>query len=74
MDKGRRNSGMLIPTVVMGTLAVILLAIGYFRGEGQHITGIRSALTMVIEILPLLVFAFGRGCRLSGRGFTADRV
>lgn len=49
---------MLIPTVVMALLAVILVIIGYSKGEGQHITGLKSALKMTIEILPLLVFAF----------------
>lgn len=49
---------MLIPTIVMACLAVILLIIGYSRGEGQHITGLKSALNMTIDILPLLIFAF----------------
>jgi len=40
----------------MGVLAIGLVAIGYHKG--QHITGLKSALTMTIEILPLLVFAF----------------
>ena len=49
---------MLIPTIVMACLAVILLVIGYSKGEGQHITGLKSALKMTIDILPLLIFAF----------------
>jgi len=49
---------MLIPTIIMGVLAIILLFIGYHKGEGQHISGIGFALNMIIEILPLLVFAF----------------
>ena len=49
---------MLIPTLVMAFLAVILLIIGYSKGEGQHIAGLKSALKMTTEILPLLVFAF----------------
>jgi len=32
MDKKRRNSGMLIPTIVMAFLAGILLAIGRYKG------------------------------------------
>ena len=44
--------------MVMGVLAVALLTIGYVRGQGQHIVGLKSALDMTIEILPLLVFAF----------------
>ena len=49
---------MLITTIIMGALAVILLFIGYNKGQGQHISGIKSALNMTVEILPLLVFAF----------------
>lgn len=49
---------MLIPTTIMGVLALTLLLIGYYQGQGQHITGLKSALNMTVEILPLLVFAF----------------
>lgn len=49
---------MLIPTLVMAFLAIILLIMGYSKGEGQHIAGLKSALKMTTEILPLLVFAF----------------
>lgn len=49
---------MLIPTVIMGLFALTLLFIGYFRGQGQHIGGIKLALDMTIKILPLLAFAF----------------
>ena len=49
---------MLIPTIIMGVVALVLLLVGYQRGAGQHIEGIKSALGMTIGILPLLVFAF----------------
>ncbi|MDH4137520.1 MAG: permease [Anaerolineae bacterium] len=49
---------MLIPTIIMGALAVIFLFIGYSKGQGQHIAGMRSALNMTVQILPLLIFAF----------------
>lgn len=49
---------MLIPTIIMGILALTFLAIGYARGQGQHITGMKSALNMTVEAFPLLVFAF----------------
>jgi len=65
MKAGRRNKGMLIPTVIMGILALILFAMGYFKGEGQHITGMKSALSMTIEIIPLLIFALQDGWALS---------
>jgi len=58
MKKNRRKSGMFVPTLIMGTLAIILLFIGYFKGEGQHIMGMKSAVNMTVEILPLLAFAF----------------
>lgn len=48
---------MLIPTIIMGALAAIFLIIGYYKGQGQHITGIKSAMNMTVQILPLLVFA-----------------
>jgi len=49
---------MLIPTIVMALLAIILLALGYYKGQGQHISGVKSGLSMTVEILPLLIFAF----------------
>ena len=49
---------MLIPTIIMAILAIVLLAIGYSRGEGQHIQGLNSGLKMIVEIIPLLLFAF----------------
>ena len=49
---------MLIPTIIMGSLAVILIFIGYAKGQGQHIGGIKAAVGMVGGILPLLIFAF----------------
>ena len=49
---------MLIPTIIIGALAVIFLFIGYSKGQGQHIAGMRSALNMTVQILPLLIFAF----------------
>lgn len=49
---------MLIATLVMATLAAVLLYIAYRQGEGQHLRGLRISLTMTVEILPLLVFAF----------------
>ena len=58
MDKKRSNSVMLISTIIMGVLALILLFIGYYRGQAEHISGIKSALNMGVQILPLLILAF----------------
>jgi uncharacterized membrane protein YraQ (UPF0718 family) len=49
---------MLIPTIIMGTLALILFAITTIQGQGQNTAGLKSALQMTIQILPLLIFAF----------------
>lgn len=49
---------MLIPTLLMGLLALILLIIGYQKGGGQHVEGLRLSFIMTIEVLPLLIFAF----------------
>ena len=49
---------MVIPTLIMGLLAVALLALGYSRGEGEHLQGLRSGFGMILEIVPLLLFAF----------------
>ena len=49
---------MLIPTMIMGVIAIVLVFIGYQRGGGEHITGLKSAGTMLIQITPLLIFAF----------------
>ena len=58
MDKKRRASGMLIPTIIMAVFAIILLYIGYSKGQGQHLIGLKYALKITVQILPLLIFAF----------------
>jgi len=49
---------MLIPTIIMGVLAIVLLTIGYSRGQGEHIVGLKNTTTLLLEIIPLLVCAF----------------
>ncbi len=49
---------MLVATIVMGAVALVLLYLGYRRGDGAHIEGIKVTLGMMLEILPLLFFAF----------------
>lgn len=49
---------MLIPILIMGILAGGLVLLGYSRGGGEHIVGLKSAWRMIIQILPLLLFAF----------------
>jgi len=47
---------MLIPTLVMGLLAVIVIIIGYQKGV--HIEGLKAGGNMLWQIVPLLIFAF----------------
>ena len=49
---------MLIPTIIMGVIAIILLFIGYQKGGGEHILGLKSAGNILLQIIPLLLFAF----------------
>ena len=49
---------MLIPTIVMGVIAIALLVIAYQRGGGEHILGLKSAGNLLLQIIPLLIFAF----------------
>jgi len=49
---------MLVPMIIMGVIAVVLLFIGYQRGGGEHIMGLKSAGNLLLQIAPLLIFAF----------------
>jgi len=57
-EKNGRDFKMLFPTITMGLIAGILILVGYLKGGGQHIIGLRTAGNMTIQILPLLVCAF----------------
>ena len=46
---------MLIPTLIMGLLAIILVYLGYQKGV--HIQGLKASYSMLTQMLPLLVFA-----------------
>ena len=58
MKSSGRKSQMVFPTIIMAVLAIILYIIAYVKGEGQHITGMKSAFQITIETLPLIIFAF----------------
>ena len=49
---------MLIPTIVMGVIALVLLFIGYQKGGGEHILGLKSAWGILLQVTPLLICAF----------------
>jgi uncharacterized membrane protein YraQ (UPF0718 family) len=58
MSKKGRLSQMLIPTVIMGVIAIVLLVIVYQRGGGEHILGLKLAGNLLLQIIPILIFAF----------------
>jgi uncharacterized membrane protein YraQ (UPF0718 family) len=49
---------MLLPTIIMGIIAFVFVGVGFFSGGNKHLTGLKSAAKMTVEIIPLLVFAF----------------
>ena len=49
---------MLIPTIIMGVLAIVFVFLAYQKGAGEHILGLKAAGTMLIQMIPLLIFAF----------------
>lgn len=53
-----KHSQLIVPTSVMLALAFVLVVIGYMRGEGQHIQGVKNGVAMIGPILPLIVLAF----------------
>lgn len=57
-EPARKRIDMLIPTIVMGTVAVILLIIGIYKGQDQHISAMKYSGTLMLQIIPLLLFAF----------------
>jgi uncharacterized membrane protein YraQ (UPF0718 family) len=58
MSDKRRKNQMFIPTAIFAILAGVLLFIGYRNGQGQHLAGIKISTSMIIQIIPLLFFAF----------------
>ncbi len=51
-----RNRQMLVPTIVLATLALVLTTLAYRKGLHQQ--GFETGLNLLLSILPLLVFAF----------------
>jgi uncharacterized membrane protein YraQ (UPF0718 family) len=49
---------MLMPTIIMGMIAVIMLYIGYQKGGREHIEGLKITGDLLMEITPLLIFSF----------------
>ena len=49
---------MLISTVVMAVIAAVVLGLAYHRGDGTHLQGLRDGGSMLVQLAPLLIFAF----------------
>lgn len=52
------KSNMFVPTITMAVIALALFIVAYAKGGGQHISGLKAALNMTVEVLPLLLIAF----------------
>ena len=50
-------SDILVPTLLMGVIALVLFIIAYRRGDGAHIAGLKIAGRILLQITPLLIFA-----------------
>lgn len=49
---------MLIPTIVMAAIALVLMVAAYQKGDGTHIAGLKAGGLMLVQLIPLLLFAF----------------
>lgn len=58
MSKKGRFRQMLIPTIIMGVIAIALLIYAYSKGGGEHILGLKAAGNIFLQVLPLLLFVF----------------
>jgi len=58
MSKKGRFSQMLIPTIIMGVIAIALLVIVYQRGGGEYILGLKLSGNLLLQVIPILIFAF----------------
>ena len=58
MSTERKLPRMLVPTIVMAVIALALFIVALRRGQGEHMIGIRSAVLLLFEIMPLLICAF----------------
>ena len=49
---------MLIPTIIMGVIAVGMFIYAYRMGGGEHIMALKSAGSLMLQVLPMLIFVF----------------
>ncbi len=58
-DAGSRaKNTMLLSTIIIGAFAIGLLTVGFLRGHGEHLEGLKGTKKMLVEVLPMLLFAF----------------
>jgi uncharacterized membrane protein YraQ (UPF0718 family) len=58
MSTKKKGHPMLVPTLIMATVAAALFVVALSLGRGQHIQGLRIGWVTLRTTLPLLVFAF----------------
>ena len=58
MTNQRSKKQMLIPTIVLGVMALAMFILAWRKDGDLHIEGLKRTFDMTIEILPLLFFAF----------------
>ncbi len=49
---------MVLPTIIMAILALVVLGVAYQKGDDTHLLGLRIGGVMLVQLIPLLVFAF----------------
>jgi uncharacterized membrane protein YraQ (UPF0718 family) len=55
IQANRRLPQMLVPTIILGLIAVVLIYFG--QQKGVHIQGLQVSWIMFVQIIPLLIFA-----------------
>jgi uncharacterized protein len=48
---------MLVPTIILGVIAITVTLLVYFKGTGDITDGMKGAGITVLQMLPLLIFA-----------------
>lgn len=54
----KRKNNMVASTIFFAVLAAVLLYVGYSRGKGEHLAGLKAAFSILLQILPMLILAF----------------
>lgn len=49
---------MLIPTLVIGVVAAVLVLVAWGKGDGRHVEGLRVAVRLTLQVIPLLAFTY----------------